>query len=69
MPHSRVRVQLGGRHFLLENRPRLAARFADTAAYQTAVPTYTSGPMTFGWASDDPAVRATPPNVLADISG
>lgn len=45
---------------------RLAARFADTAAYQAAVPTYTGGPMTFGWASDAPALRATPPDVLAD---
>ena len=32
--------------------------FRDAACYTATVPTYTGGPMAFGWASDDAGVRA-----------
>jgi spermidine synthase len=38
--------------------------FADASCYTATVPTYIGGCMAFGWASDDPGVRATPLNVL-----
>ncbi len=41
------------------------AIFRDASCYLAAVPTYTGGPMAFGWGCDDPAVRATPEKVLA----
>jgi spermidine synthase len=31
--------------------------FADATCYLATVPTYVGGPMAFGWASDDPALR------------
>lgn len=34
--------------------------FADAGAYVAAIPTYVGGHMTMGFASDDPAARATP---------
>jgi spermidine synthase len=33
------------------------ALFADAACYLATVPSYTGGPMAFGWGSDDPAKR------------
>ncbi len=38
--------------------------FADAGCYLATVPTYAGGPMAFGWASDDTALRRTPLNVL-----
>jgi len=38
--------------------------FADAACYLAAVPTYMGGPMAFGWASDTPALRTVPQEVL-----
>ncbi len=38
--------------------------FADTACYLASVPTYMGGPMAFGWASDNAALRDTPQEVL-----
>lgn len=35
----------------------LRALFADAACYLATVPTYMGGPMAFGWASDNPALR------------
>ncbi len=32
--------------------------FADVSCYLASVPTYVGGPMAFGWASDNPALRA-----------
>ena len=43
---------------------RLASVFADWHFYGAAVPTYIGGIMTFAWASDDPALRRTPLEVL-----
>ncbi|HEY5597348.1 MAG TPA: polyamine aminopropyltransferase [Kiloniellales bacterium] len=39
--------------------------FADAACYLAAVPTYMGGFMALGWASDNPALRAVPQEVLA----
>jgi len=36
---------------------RLSRHFSDTTFYSAAVPTYYGGIMTFGWASDAPALR------------
>lgn len=44
----------------------LRALFRDAACYIATVPTYTGGPMAFGWGCDDPAVRATPPATLRE---
>ncbi|MCG8562307.1 MAG: polyamine aminopropyltransferase, partial [Hyphomicrobiales bacterium] len=33
------------------------ALFADAWAYLATTPTYVGGPMSFGWASDDPDLR------------
>ncbi len=38
--------------------------FADTTCYLATVPTYVGGPMAFGWASDDSALRETPLETL-----
>jgi spermidine synthase len=40
--------------------------FVDAACYLATVPGYVGGPMAFGWASDDPAVRQTPLETLAE---
>ncbi|MDH3918058.1 MAG: polyamine aminopropyltransferase [Rhodospirillales bacterium] len=40
--------------------------FADASCYLATVPTYVGGPMAFGWASDDAALRQTPVEVLKD---
>ena len=42
----------------------LATLFADVSCYLATVPTYSGGPMAFGWACDDPAVRETPRDTL-----
>ena len=49
---------------LTETCRALRPLFADVSCYLAAVPTYTGGPMAFGWASDDPALRAVPAEVL-----
>ncbi|RMD64078.1 MAG: polyamine aminopropyltransferase [Alphaproteobacteria bacterium] len=38
--------------------------FRDAGCYLATVPTYVGGPMAFGWASDDTALRETPIEVL-----
>ncbi len=38
--------------------------FADATCYLATVPTYFGGPMAFGWASDDPALRRVPLETL-----
>jgi spermidine synthase len=38
--------------------------FADAACYLATVPTYAGGPMAFGWASDEPALRRAPLETL-----
>jgi spermidine synthase len=43
---------------------RLAPLFKDWCFYGAAVPTYVGGIMTFAWATDDRALRATPLSVL-----
>ncbi len=51
---------------------RLLRHFADASFYCAPVPTYYGGFMTFGWASDNAALRATDPTTLAarvDASG
>jgi len=47
-------------------RARLAASFADVAFYIAAVPTFVGGYMAFGWAADDPALRAVAVETLAE---
>lgn len=42
----------------------LKGLFADTGCFLAAVPTYVGGVMAFAWASDDPALRRTPLEVL-----
>ena len=49
---------------LRDSVARLRRLFADATCYLASVPTYVGGPMAFGWASDDPAVRRTPIGVL-----
>jgi spermidine synthase len=39
---------------------RMCGLFADWHFFTAAVPTYVGGCMTFGWATDDPALRQTP---------
>lgn len=45
--------------------PRLRRFYTDSSAYAVAVPLYTGGLMTLGWASDDPTLRRQPVDVLA----
>jgi spermidine synthase len=40
--------------------------FRDGTCYLATVPTYTGGPMAFGWASDDPSLKSVPESVLGD---
>lgn len=40
--------------------------FKDGACYTATVPTYTGGPMAFGWASDDLGARTTPVAALRE---
>jgi spermidine synthase len=42
----------------------LRGLFADVTCYLATVPTYVGGPMAFGWACDDPAVRQVPLETL-----
>ena len=44
----------------------LSRLFADSSCYLATVPTYAGGPMAFGWASDDPALRQAPPECLRE---
>ncbi len=44
---------------------RLSALFADSGFYTVSVPTYTGGPMTLGWASDDANLRRVDRDTLA----
>ena len=46
--------------------PRLRAIYADTSVFSAAVPLYIGGVMTFGWASDDPALRRLPLETIED---
>ena len=39
--------------------------FADATCYLATVPTYVGGPMAFGWGTDNPAIRQTPVEVVA----
>lgn len=43
---------------------RLAPLFEDVAFYTAAIPTYIGGVMAFAWATDDPSLRETDPEVL-----
>ena len=43
-----------------------AGLFADASAYVAAIPTYIGGHMALGWASDDPARREVPLEVLSE---
>lgn len=43
---------------------RLRRSFADVTCFAAAVPMYVGGVMTFGWASDDPAAKAVPVDIL-----
>lgn len=57
-----VLVTMSGTPFLQpgllrQGHARLGAVFADAGCYFAAVPSYTGGPLAFGWASDDPALR------------
>ena len=45
---------------------RLRPLFADVWFYGAAVPTYVGGIMTMGWATDNPALRHVPHEVLAE---
>jgi spermidine synthase len=40
--------------------------FADAGCYVAAIPTYVGGHMAMGWAADDPALRQTPVETLAE---
>ena len=40
--------------------------FADASCYLATVPTYVGGPMAFGWASDDAALRQVPVEALGE---
>jgi len=40
--------------------------FRDGSCYMATIPTYTGGPMAFGWASDDPTLRRIAPTTLAE---
>jgi spermidine synthase len=42
----------------------LRTLFADATCYLATVPTYAGGPMAFGWASDNAALREVPQDVL-----
>lgn len=42
------------------------ALFADAWAYLATTPTYVGGPMAFGWASDDSALRHVPVETLSE---
>lgn len=44
---------------------RLAALFADSGFYTVAVPSYTGGMMTLGWATDNPTLRRLDRETLA----
>ncbi len=46
-------------------RRRMGRHFADQTFYSAAVPTYHGGIMTFGWGSDEPALRQVSEKVLA----
>ena len=45
---------------------RLKKLFADVSCYLVTVPSLFGGAMAFGWASDDPALRAVSESVLAE---
>jgi spermidine synthase len=40
--------------------------FRDATCYMATIPTYTGGPMAFGWASDEASLRRVPAPVLAE---
>ncbi len=48
-----------------DTRERMGRHFRDQTFYAAAVPTYHGGIMTFGWGSDDPALRQLPVETLA----
>ncbi len=49
-----------------DTRERMGRHFKDQTFYAAAVPTYHGGIMTFGWGSDDPALRRIPVETLAE---
>ncbi len=51
---------------VIDTRRRMGRHFADQTFYSAAVPTYHGGIMTFGWGSDDPALRQVPVETLAE---
>ena len=48
-----------------DTRERMGRHFRDQTFYAAAVPTYHGGIMTFGWGSNDPALRQVPVETLA----
>ncbi|SLM62032.1 MULTISPECIES: polyamine aminopropyltransferase [Dickeya] len=48
----------------VNSHQKLTSYFSDVSFYQTAIPTYYGGIMTFAWASHHPALRAIEPHTL-----
>ncbi|NKI74417.1 polyamine aminopropyltransferase [Dickeya sp. CFBP 2040] len=48
----------------VNSHQKLSHYFSDVSFYQTAIPTYYGGIMTFAWASNNPALRAIDQNSL-----
>ncbi|MGM3175961.1 polyamine aminopropyltransferase [Dickeya lacustris] len=48
----------------VNSHQKLTSYFSDVSFYQTAIPTYYGGIMTFAWASHNPALRAITPDTL-----
>ncbi|MGM3162774.1 polyamine aminopropyltransferase [Dickeya undicola] len=48
----------------VNSHQKLSRYFSDVSFYQTAIPTYYGGIMTFAWASNNPALRAIEQNHL-----
>ncbi len=51
---------------LVSGHRRLGEVFADVSFYFAPVPTYTGGAMALGWATDNPALRKTAVDVVAE---
>lgn len=51
---------------LRQSLRKLRPLFSDVTCYLATVPGYVGGPMAFGWASDDPALRAVPLATLSE---
>lgn len=48
----------------VNSHQKLSHYFSDVSFYQTAIPTYYGGIMTFAWASNNPALRTIDQNSL-----